>query len=84
MRQGGETGRVVELAASDVLTKEVLVWKGLHLFHFSGSSCSQKLRIYLNLKGIAPSLHPGQSGEARKRDRLVYGHQPARTGADAH
>lgn len=58
MRQGGETGRVVELAASDVLTKEVLVWKGLHLFHFSGSSCSQKLRIYLNLKGIAPSLHP--------------------------
>ena len=58
MRQGGETGRVVELAASDVLTKEVLGWKGLHLFHFSGSSCSQKLRIYMNLKGIAPSLHP--------------------------
>ena len=57
MRQGGETGRVVELAASDVLTKEVLGWKGLHLFHFSGSSCSQKLRIYLNFKGIAPNLH---------------------------
>ena len=49
---------MVELAASDVLTKEVLDWKGLHLFHFSGSSCSQKLRIYLNFKGIAPSLHP--------------------------
>ncbi len=49
---------MVELAASDVLTKEVLGWKGLHLFHFSGSSCSQKLRIYLNFKGIAPSLHP--------------------------
>ncbi len=48
---------MVELAASDVLTKEVLGWKGLHLFHFSGSSCSQKLRIYLNLKDIAPSLH---------------------------
>ena len=49
---------MVELAASDVLTKEVLGWKGLHLFHFFGSSCSQKLRIYLNFKGIAPSLHP--------------------------
>ena len=49
---------MVELAASDVLTKEVLGWKGLHLFHFPGSSCSQKLRIYLNLKGLAPSMHP--------------------------
>ncbi len=48
---------MVELTASDVLTKEVLDWQGLHLFHFSGSSCSQKLRIYLNLKGIAATLH---------------------------
>ena len=48
---------MVELAASDVLTKKVLGWKGLHLFHFSGSSCSQNLRIYLNLKGIATSFH---------------------------
>ena len=31
--------------------------EGSALFHFSGSSCSQKLRIYLNLKDIAPSLH---------------------------
>jgi len=48
---------MVELAASDVLTKEVLDWKGLHLFHFSGSSCSQKLRIYARLKNIKLTLH---------------------------
>lgn len=48
---------MVELTASDVLTKEVLDWKGLHLFHFSGSSCSQKLRIYLRLKNIELTLH---------------------------
>jgi glutathione S-transferase len=49
---------MVELAASDVLTKEVLDWQGLHLFHFSGSSCSQKLRIYLRLKSIPVTLRP--------------------------
>ncbi|XP_070549308.1 uncharacterized protein [Ptychodera flava] len=26
--------------------------KGLHLFHFSGSNCSQKVRIYLEEKGL--------------------------------
>lgn len=48
---------MVELAASDVLTKEVLQWQGLHLFHFIGSSCSQKLRIYAGLKNIDLTLH---------------------------
>jgi len=37
---------------SDVQTKEVLDWKGFNLLHFAGSSCSQKLRIFLNLKEI--------------------------------
>ncbi len=36
----------------DIQTREVLDWKGLHLLHFSGSSCSQKARIFLRLKGI--------------------------------
>ncbi len=36
----------------DIKTREVLNWKGVHLIHFSMSSCSQKLRIFLNLKGI--------------------------------
>ncbi len=41
----------------DIQTKEVLEWQGLHLFHFMGSSCSQKTRIFLHLKGIAWESH---------------------------
>lgn len=41
---------LVKLASTDVRTKEVLDWKGIHLFHFWVSSCSQKTRIFLNLK----------------------------------
>jgi glutathione S-transferase len=49
---------MVQLADSDIKTREVLGWKGLHILHFVGSSCSQKLRIFLNLKGIAWESHP--------------------------
>ena len=42
----------------DIKTKEVLEWKGIHLFHFSGSSCSQKLRIFLNIKDLNWVSHP--------------------------
>lgn len=48
---------MVMLHDTDVLTKEVLGWRGLHLFHFQGSSCSQKVRIFLNIKGISWSSH---------------------------
>jgi glutathione S-transferase len=43
---------MVKLANEDILTREVLDWEGVHLLHFMGSSCSQKTRIFLNLKGI--------------------------------
>lgn len=43
---------MVELIDSDIRTREVLSWKGLHIFHGRMSSCSQKLRIFLNLKGV--------------------------------
>ena len=46
-----------QLLESDVQTKEVLDWEGVHLFHFMGSSCSQKTRIFLNLKGIDWQSH---------------------------
>ena len=46
-----------QLLDSDVQTKEVLDWEGVHLFHFMGSSCSQKTRIFLNLKGINWESH---------------------------
>jgi glutathione S-transferase len=49
---------MVQLVDGDIKTREVLGWKGVHVLHFMGSSCSQKLRIFLNLKGIAWQSHP--------------------------
>ena len=49
---------MVQLVDSDIKTREVLTWKGVHVLHFIGSSCSQKLRIFLNLKGIPWQSHP--------------------------
>lgn len=49
---------MVQLIDSDIKTREVLGWKGVHVLHFSGSSCSQKLRIFLNLKNIPWTSHP--------------------------
>jgi ganglioside-induced differentiation-associated protein 1 len=48
---------MVQLIDSDIKTREVLGWKGVHVLHFMGSSCSQKLRIFLNLKGIPWESH---------------------------
>jgi glutathione S-transferase len=48
---------MVQLVDGDIKTREVLGWKGVHVLHFAGSSCSQKLRIFLNLKGIAWESH---------------------------
>ena len=49
---------MVQLIERDIKTREVLGWKGAHVLHYSGSSCSQKLRIFLNLKGIPWQSHP--------------------------
>jgi len=49
---------MVQLVDADIKTREVLDWKGIHVLHFAGSSCSQKLRIFLNLKGIPWQSHP--------------------------
>ncbi len=48
---------MVQLLEQDIATKEVLDWKGLHLLHFMGSSCSQKTRIFLSLKGVKWESH---------------------------
>ncbi|MEM9880591.1 MAG: glutathione S-transferase family protein [Pseudomonadota bacterium] len=45
------------LSKLDIQTSEVLDWMGVHLLHFAGSSCSQKTRIFLNLKGIEWQSH---------------------------
>ena len=49
---------MVQLVDSDIKTREVLGWKGVHVLHFMGSSCSQKLRVFLNLKKIPWQSHP--------------------------
>ena len=49
---------MVQLVDSDIRTREVLGWQGVHVLHFMGSSCSQKLRIFLNLKKIPWQSHP--------------------------
>jgi len=48
---------MVKLANEDIKTRDVLDWEGLHVFHFPFSSCSQKLRIFLNLKGVKWESH---------------------------
>ena len=45
------------LLEKDIQTREVLDWQGLHLLHFASSACSQKVRIFLNLKGIEWTPH---------------------------
>jgi glutathione S-transferase len=48
---------MVQLVDGDIKTREVLHWKGVHVLHFFLSSCSQKLRIFLNLKGVEWESH---------------------------
>ena len=48
---------MVQIHSEQIKTKEILDWQGIHLIHFSGSSCSQKLRIYLNYKKIKWQSH---------------------------
>lgn len=53
---------MVQLLDQDIMTREVLDWKGVHLFHAAISSCSQKVRVYLNFKGINWTSHVVEMG----------------------
>jgi glutathione S-transferase len=57
---------VVQLLDQDIKTREVLDWEGLHLFHAQPSSCSQKVRVYLNYKGIRWTSHEVARGDNNK------------------
>ena len=48
---------MVKLLDIDIKTKEVKKWKGINILHFQGSSCSQKLRIFLKEKNINWKSH---------------------------
>ena len=43
---------MVKLLETDIKTREVKEWQGINILHFQGSSCSQKLRIFLSEKNI--------------------------------
>ena len=47
----------MKLKSSHIKTKEVLKWKGLHLLNFAASARSQKVRIFMQLKGITWQDH---------------------------
>ena len=47
----------MKLLDSDIKTREILDWKGIHLLNYQFSACSMKTRIYLNLKNIPFKSH---------------------------
>ena len=47
----------MKLLSSDIKTKEILDWKGVHHLNYQFSACSMKTRIYLNLKKIPFTSH---------------------------
>ncbi len=67
---------MVQLVDSDIKTREVLGWRGLHLFHFAASSCSQKTRIVMNLKGIVWESHPIDLRTQQNMDDWYLGINP--------
>ena len=67
---------MVRLADTDVLTREVLSWKGLHLLHYTTSSCSQKTRIVLNMKGIRWESHLVDISIKQNNDEWFLGINP--------
>lgn len=48
---------MVQLTDDEVTTAEVRDWRGVHLLHWHTSSCSQKTRIVLGLKGVEWTGH---------------------------
>ena len=68
--------QLVQLLTEDIITKEVLEWEGVHLFHFEASSCSQKVRVFLNLKGINWNGHPIDLSRGENYSKYYLGINP--------
>ena len=64
------------LLDEDIRTREVRDWQGVHLLHFSGSACSQKTRIFLNLKDIDWVSHPVNLGTQQNYTPWFLGINP--------
>ena len=67
---------MVQLIDDDIRSREILDWRGLHIFHGRTSSCSQKLRIYLNLKGIEWQGHEMNLAESETYSEWFLGLNP--------
>lgn len=67
---------MVQLFETDIQTREVLNWKGIHLCHFPSSSCSQKTRIVLDLKGVSWESHTINLSEKKHNEAWFLGINP--------
>lgn len=67
---------MVQLLDTDIRTRDVLEWHGVHLLHAQISSCSQKLRIYLNWKGIPWQSHVIDVAAKAQNDEWFMGINP--------
>ena len=64
------------LTKDQIKTTEVLEWKGLHLMHFSMSSCSQKVRILLREKALDWVSHPINLVSGEQKEAWFQGINP--------
>lgn len=66
----------MQLPESDIKTREVLAWKGVHLLHYDLSSCSQKVRILLGELGIDYISHTVNLRRDEQRSDWYLGINP--------
>lgn len=66
----------MKLQESEIRTREVLGWKGLHLLHYDLSSCSQKVRILMDELGIDYVSHPINLMRDEQRTEWYLGINP--------
>lgn len=66
----------MQLEDTQVTTREVTSWKGVHLLHFRSSSCSQKVRILLAEKGLAWESHPVDLARQKNTEPWFLGINP--------
>jgi glutathione S-transferase len=67
---------MVQLIDTDIQTREVLNWEGVHLLHYATSSCSQKTRIVLNMKHIRWESHIVNVSKKENNDEWFLGVNP--------
>ncbi|MEM1434897.1 MAG: glutathione S-transferase family protein [Pseudomonadota bacterium] len=66
----------MQLHDSEIRTREVTQWQGLHLLHYALSSCSQKVRILIGELGIPYTSHPVNLMRDKQRTDWYLGINP--------